>query len=168
MGDPTVSGMFNQAKALGVIIAPEAEAIEAAATHTFKPFEAVTLEEIRALRYPTQWKEVGIANGNTHVVTPEGDLVSASNTGAFRFVINTSKAFTGVVNIRILAKKAGESVYALQDSYPISITKSWEANTAYAHVFKRALGLSGYRHFKFEFIEPFDGALSSVDVEGIV
>ncbi len=168
LADPTVSSMLANAEALGVLIQPEIDAITEAATYRTKPFENVTLDQIRALRYPPQWREVSIASGNNHIVTPEEGLISASNAASFRFIINTSKAFTGVVGIRILAKKAEDRIYVLQDAYPINVAKTWEANTAYAHVFKRAAGLSGYRHFKFEFIEPFDGALSSVDVEGIV
>lgn len=168
LGDQTVSQMFNNAKMLGVLIEPEIEAITAAATYRTKPFEKVTIDQIRALRYPTTWKSVTVASGNTQIVTPEGDLISGSNNGAFRFVINTNHAFEGTVKIRILAKKANETVFAYQDGFPIMVNKKWEANTAYAHVFTRALGLSGYRHFKFEYTAPHEGAISSVEVEGVV
>lgn len=167
LGDDTVSTMFNNAKALGVLIEPEVEAITAAATYVTKPFETITIDDIRKIRYPAHWREVTVMSGNAHVVTPEGDLVSSANAGAFRFIINTAQAFSGVVSIRILAKKADDTIYTLQDSYPINISKQWEANTAYANVFKRVMGLSNYRHFKFEFIEPYNGAVSSVGVEGI-
>lgn len=168
LGDATVLSMFNNAKALGVLIEPEVEAITAAATYRTKPFEKVTIDQLRLLRYPTTWMPVTVAGGNTQVVTPEGDLISGSNNGAFRFVINTNHAFEGAVKIRILAKKANETVFAYQDSFPIMVNKKWEANTAYAHVFTRALGLSGYRHFKFEYTAPHEGAISSVEVEGVV
>lgn len=167
LGDQTVSQMFNNAKALGVLIEPEIEAITAAATYRTKPFEKVTIDQIRALRYPSYYDPVTASAEGGQIVSPEGDLMSIGNGDGFRFILTTRKAFTGNVNIRVLARKADESVFTVQDSFPINISKEWEANTAYAHVFKRQAGLVGYRYFKFMYKPPFSGAFEQVKVERV-
>lgn len=168
LADPTVAGMLANAEALGVLIKPEIEAITDAATYRTKPFENATLDQVRALRYPPYHEPVTSSQESGQIVTPEGDLVSTGAADGFRFLLTTRKAFTGNVNIRVLAKKADETVFTVQDSFAINISKEWEANTAYAHVFKRQAGLAGYRHFKFLYKAPFQSAFESVQVERVV
>jgi hypothetical protein len=130
-------------------------------------YSGITLQQVKEARYPTTWKPVTITSGNSQIVTPEGGLISSANNGAFRFSITSKEEFTGPIKIRIYAKKADDTAFALQESYPIVINKSWESNTTYASVFKRVVGLSAYRHFKFEYLAPFEAAVEGVTVEGV-
>lgn len=135
------------------------------ANKTVKPFENITLEEVKAIRNPAYWLPVTI--DEAQIVTPESDLISNSDRAGFRFNLHPGQSFTGKVEIRIFAKKQTESNFLAQSSYPITVSGSFAQGEAAAHFFKRPPGLAGYRHFKFEFLPPFAGALTEVSAEGV-
>ena len=129
----------------------------ARANETINPFASTTLEQVKAIRHPATWQPVTIASGNDKVVLTEGDaILSASNKSAFRFTTDAP------CKIRIKAKKADETVFTDQPQY------SFDIKEAGAHTFQRTLGLSGYRHFQFDYLGAYDGAVTSVVVEGVV
>lgn len=136
-------------------------------TSTINPFASATIEQVKAIRHPASWTAVTIASGNDKVVLPEGDaIISISNTGGFRFTVTPAEAFNGTVQVRIKAKKANESTFTLQTQFPINIAVN--SADAIAQTFKRVAALQGYRHFIFEYLPPYAGAVTDVVVEGIV
>lgn len=121
-----------------------------------KPFEAATLNEILAIRKPAAWQPALILSGNDKVVLTEGDaLLSTSNRGAFRFITDAP------CEIRISAKKADETQFVSQPQATFRIEEIG------AHVRERGIGLSGYRHFIFEYKFDYEDAGTSVSVESI-
>jgi hypothetical protein len=144
-----------------------ADDVIAAANPKKKPYENITDVQFKASKNPPTWKPVDISSGNSQIVTPEGDLINNTNNGAFRFKIKVNENFNSHIKIRIFAKKAEETEFSLIDSYPIIINKDWESDIIYTHIFKRVVGLSGYRHFKFTYLEPYGGAVHSLEVEGV-
>lgn len=134
--------------------------------NTTKPkYTNVTAYQVKKARNPSTWKPVEILSGNSQIVTPEGDLISSSNNSTFRFFITPNETFTDAVKIRILAKTPDQTIFTLQDSFPLVSNRTWEVPTSIA--FKRPQGLAGFRHFKFEYIAPFEGAIKTVEVEGV-
>lgn len=132
-------------------------------------YKNVTAWDVKIARSPAIWKDVNIVSGNPQIVLPEGNqLVNSSNSGMFRFTLTPSESFKGNVSIRMYAKTSDQTNFALQSSFPINITNAkWEEGSQVAHTFKRPPGLSGYRHFKFEYKGPFNGSFSAVEVEGV-
>lgn len=70
LNDPTVKGMFDNAKALGVLNTQEADEIEAAATYTTKPFEKVTLHDVMIARNTVPLQLVTVKNGLVVIELP--------------------------------------------------------------------------------------------------
>lgn len=135
------------------------------ANKTAYPFKDATIEQVKAIRHPATWQPVSMATNQ--IVTPEGNLVSNSDRSGFRFTLTPAESHTGKVQIRILAKKPQDTEFKLQENFPIIINGTFSDSQLVTYFFKRVVGLSGYRHFKFEYLPVYDGAISAASVEGI-
>lgn len=167
LNDQGVADAYSAALVLGVITQVEYDGIYKAAELRTKPFANVTLEQLKAARNPATWQPVSIASGNDKVVLVEGDvLLSASNKAGFSFTLSPSDTFNGQVKIRVLAKKVDETEFTLFDQLSININKQFEAGVNVAHFVQRAVSLSGYRHFQFEYLAPYAGCVA-VAVNGV-
>jgi len=163
-----VKGAFDAALFLGVLTQVEYDGIMAAVTATSKPFATTTIEQVKAVISPVSWQAVDIASGNTQVVMPEGNsLISASNRGGFRFTLTPAEDFKGQVKIRIKAKKADDTLFGLFSQFTIVFNESFVANQPIIQMFQRVAGLSGFRHFIFEYDAPYAGAITNVVVDSV-
>ena len=65
------------------------------------------------------------------------------------------------------AKDAESTDFAYIDQFTQEIDRDFETGIQHAHVLQRSAALAGYRHFVFEYLAPFENALSSIRVEAL-
>ncbi len=129
------------------------------------PFANTTLEQVKAIRHPSAFEPVTIAAGQ--VVINEGELYSDTDNGAIRFTIAPAEDFTGLVKIRLFAKKDGETAFTEFPQQDINLNRAWTAGQPVSFTFKRDRSLRAYRHFKPKVKGPHAGVLTSVECESV-
>jgi hypothetical protein len=132
-----------------------------------QPFANAVLSDVKEVLHPSAWQQVTVPDNDKVVLQEDNIIVGASNRGGFRFTIDPSEAFHGKVTIRVKAKDAESTEYAYIDQFTQEIERDFETGIQHAHVLQRSAALAGYKHFIFEYLEPFENALTSIRVEAL-
>lgn len=170
--DPTLQdGQLNRAAAdilevNGVISAVGKAAFFGAAEVENKPFTNTTLEQVKAVRNPPTWKWATNVANLQHIVV-NGAINGNSRSGGFRLTAKPAEDFNGTVKIRVWAKREGELNYTPFDTIQINMSGSFTAGVDKPVPYERTSLLKDFKHFKFEYLEPYANALTDLTAEGI-
>lgn len=156
LNDPTVSGMYTNAVAYGILNAAEAAEILAAASYTTQPFSSATLTDVKAARNPATWVSATHGDGAMDYV------VSVSSSDIFNFVTTLTED-TSTIKLRFSWRETGEHSWKLDNTYTLTL-KGGSAAQELAQQIKRFAGISQARHFKFEYLAEYDGQVNGVVV----
>lgn len=127
-------------------------------------YPSLTIEQLRAVLRPSQFTPTQVLRP---VIIDEAEVLPfGTNSGAFRFTIQSAETFRGSVNIKLFASKDGKK-FTRFPQYDFQIQQDFEEGVYTSFIQKRSSGLSGFKYFKFEHCEPWDGAIIGVEVEGV-
>jgi hypothetical protein len=164
---PEVDGMFMYAVSIGIITQVEYDGILAAVTVTETPHLNTTLTQVKAVMTPGVVRDVDIHYGNNQLVMTDGTVLSAKETGFFRFIIDPQENFKGRIKINMKAKKAGEVVFSTFPQLALFIEGDFIQDQPVTYTFNRSQQLTNYRHFTFTFEEPYLNACNTLNVEAL-
>jgi len=153
LADPTVASMFANAQALGVLTQPEIDGITEAATYAETPFASTTIDDVKAIRYPSDWTACD-HGAQAYIISTSNEPI------AFSLSLTTT---TSLVRIRCYWSTAvGSQEFLSNRSLAMDGTDSLFVSQMFT---RQSLGLpTTARVLRFEYKTAHAGVANSLSV----